>query len=158
MIRKSGGKIKRLFLCFRVRPNSTNFDRIKPTRVRCIVILLVFFAVCFSNTATAQKKTATVSGRVVDENEKPLANVSLVILGRRIGMVTSDSGTFRMQVPAEKAFARYSSFGHKLLLYTKDSSIYKIAMPFTRPLADTLRTKDSLHTFFDTKTYVEKNN
>jgi hypothetical protein len=75
-----------------------------------IPILLVFIAVCLSFTATAQKKTARVSGRVVDENENPLANVSLVILGRRTGTITSDSGTFRLQVPADKAFAIVFTF------------------------------------------------
>jgi hypothetical protein len=75
-----------------------------------IPILLVFIAVCLSFTATAQKKTARVSGRVVDENENPLANVSLVILGRRTGTITSDSGTFRLLVPADKAFAIVFTF------------------------------------------------
>lgn len=55
-----------------------------------------------------------MSGRVVDENEKPLPNVSVVILGRQTGNVTNDSGSFRMQVPAGRAFALVFSFtGYK---------------------------------------------
>ena len=76
----------------------------------------------------------------------------------------TDSSTFKVVIKeypnkesAEKAFAKYSSYGHKLLLYPKDSSVYKIAMPFTRPLSDTLRTKDSIGVFFNTKTYIEIN-
>ncbi len=53
----------------------------------------------------AQKKSAHISGRVVDEDEKPLAKVSVTILGRQNGIATSDSGTFRIMVPAEKAIA-----------------------------------------------------
>ncbi|HRF20388.1 MAG TPA: TonB-dependent receptor, partial [Chitinophagaceae bacterium] len=53
----------------------------------------------------SQKKTAFVSGKVVDENENPLAKVSIVILGQSKGIVTNDSGYFRIKVAADKAFA-----------------------------------------------------
>ena len=59
---------------------------------------------------SAQKKTAFVSGRVLDENEKPLSRVSVIVLGRPSGIATSDSGTFRLKVPADKAFALVFSF------------------------------------------------
>lgn len=49
-------------------------------------------------------------GRVVGENEQPLGNVSVVILGRLKGVTTSDSGTFRLRVPADKAFAIVFSY------------------------------------------------
>nr|WP_240348047.1 TonB-dependent receptor [Longitalea arenae] len=75
---------------------------------------MLCFAVCFSGTLIAQKKSAWVSGRVVGENEQALANVSVVILGRLKGVSTSDSGTFRLQVPADKAFAIVFSYtGYK---------------------------------------------
>nr|WP_242696183.1 TonB-dependent receptor [Longitalea luteola] len=75
---------------------------------------MLCFAVCFSGKVIAQKKSAWVSGRVVGENEQPLANVSVVILGRLKGSTTSDSGTFRLQVPADKAFAIVFSYtGYK---------------------------------------------
>jgi len=53
----------------------------------------------------SQKKTAFVSGKVVDENERPLPNVSVTILGQSKGVATNDSGYFRLKVPADKAFA-----------------------------------------------------
>lgn len=65
---------------------------------------IIFLSLCASF-AQAQKKTATVSGIVLNENDLPLPKVSITILGRQSGIVTSDSGTFRMAVPAEKAFA-----------------------------------------------------
>jgi hypothetical protein len=65
-------------------------------------------------TAQAQKKPAYVTGKVVDENEQPIGRVSVTILGRRTGTSTSDSGTFRLQAPADKAFAIVFSYtGYK---------------------------------------------
>ena len=64
----------------------------------CILLL-------FTSTGYGQNKTANVNGIVVDENDKTIANASIVILGRSSGITTSDSGTFLMRVPAEKAFA-----------------------------------------------------
>src|SRR6187549_3674451 len=62
----------------------------------------------------AQKKPAYVSGKVLDENENPLSHVSVVILGQQKGIVTSDSGTFRLKVTADRAFALVFGFtGYK---------------------------------------------
>jgi hypothetical protein len=64
----------------------------------------------------AQKSGAIVSGKILDENEKPLSKVSIVLLGRESGQVSSDSGTFRIHVPADKAFALIFSYtGYKNL-------------------------------------------
>ena len=60
--------------------------------------------------ATAQKKPAFVSGRVVDENERPLANVSVIVLGKRSGVATNDSGYFKITVTADKALAIVFSY------------------------------------------------
>ena len=60
--------------------------------------------------ALGQKKSATISGKVLDENDHPLAGVSVTILGRQSGIVTTDSGNFRMRVEAEKAFALVFTF------------------------------------------------
>src|SRR6187455_755746 len=59
---------------------------------------------------SAQKKPAYVSGKVLDENEKPLSNVSVVILGQQKGIATTDSGTFRLKVTADRAFAIVFSY------------------------------------------------
>ena len=78
-----------------------------------LVFLLASCTVCFQ-TAFSQKKSAYVSGKVVNENENTLNNVSVVILGRQTGIISSDSGTFRIKVPADKAFALQFSFtGYK---------------------------------------------
>jgi hypothetical protein len=64
----------------------------------------------------AQKSGAIISGKILDENENPLPGVSIVLLGRETGLASSDSGTFRMRVPADKAFALVFSYtGYKSL-------------------------------------------
>ena len=67
------------------------------------LLLLILIATSFS--ATAQKKFAWVSGILIDENENPLPNVSVVILGKNNGVSTNDSGMFRIRVPVGNAFA-----------------------------------------------------
>ena len=59
---------------------------------------------------SAQQKTASISGKVVDENEQPLAKVSVIILGKQTGVTTSDSGLFNIKVPSGKAVALVFSF------------------------------------------------
>ena len=65
--------------------------------------LLILFTISIS--ASAQKRTAWVSGRLTGENENPLARVSVIILGKTTGSLTDDSGYFRIKVPADRAFA-----------------------------------------------------
>ena len=68
----------------------------------------------FSFFSFAQKKAATVSGKVIDENETALSNVSVIVLGQQKGIRTTDSGTFSIRVPADKAFALlFSHAGYK---------------------------------------------
>lgn len=77
-------------------------------------IFLLFLLLISVQAVLAQKKTAFVSGKIVDENENPMGRVSVSILGRTGGMLTTDSGTFRIKVPADKAFALVVSFlGYK---------------------------------------------
>lgn len=75
---------------------------------------LFFLAFIIFNTLTAQKKTAIITGKVVNENEDALANVTVMILGNTTGVITNDSGLFTIKVPAEKAFALVFTFvGYK---------------------------------------------
>src|SRR5687768_14145944 len=93
----------------------------------CILVLV-------SCIAFPQKKSAFVSGKVLDENENPLPNVSVTILGRQSGISTSDSGTFRLKVTADRAFAIVFSYtGYKteqrnFLLSENEEEIINIRM------------------------------
>src|ERR1043165_8161858 len=76
-----------------------------------LVCSLLSIACCLlSIVSFAQKKPAYVSGKVLDENENPLSNVSVTILGQQKGITTSDSGTFRLRVTADRAFAIVFSY------------------------------------------------
>ncbi len=82
----------------------------KRTRTFFLLFLLLVSALM----SVAQKKSATVTGRVVDENENPLTGVSVSILGKTTGVLTNDSGAFSLKVPADRAFALVFSFtGYK---------------------------------------------
>ena len=74
--------------------------------MKAIKIIFLFTAyLLLGFTAVAQKKSATVTGQILDENENPLARVSITILGRTTGVTTNDSGKFTINVPVDKAFA-----------------------------------------------------
>lgn len=71
---------------------------------------LIFFIIFFSSSIFAQKKPAFINGKVIDENENPLPKVSVTILGKQTGTLTTDSGTFKIKVPSDKALALTFSF------------------------------------------------
>ncbi|MEO7043997.1 MAG: hypothetical protein ABI091_01730 [Ferruginibacter sp.] len=58
---------------------------------------------------------------------------------------------------AQKAYTRLTNYGHTIILSTLDSTHYRLAIPFTTPLSDTLRAKDSLAKFFQAKTIIDRN-
>ncbi len=77
----------------------------KTARSGFVLISLFFF-----QSILAQKKTAWISGRIMDENEHGLPKVSVIILGKASGEISSDSGTFRIKVPADKPIALQFSY------------------------------------------------
>ena len=107
-------------------------------RVLTSLVLALFFL-----TASAQKKIAFVSGQVIDENENPLAKVSVVILGKTTGIVTNDSGFFRIKVTAAKSIALiFSHTGYaetQKNFYLSDNEEERITIRLQRD-AKTLKT------------------
>ncbi|MCW3111747.1 MAG: TonB-dependent receptor, partial [Segetibacter sp.] len=75
--------------------------------------LLLFFIV-LTISAFSQNKRATISGKVVDENDKPLFHVNIGILGKETGTITNDSGKFSITVTPGRPMALVFSFtGYK---------------------------------------------
>ena len=95
-----------------------------------ILLLLIGFA------GFSQKKTAFVLVKVIDENENAMPGVSVVILGRQSGAITSDSGTCRLKVPADNAFALVFSFSgyreEQKNFYLSEHEEEKITVRLTR--------------------------
>ena len=75
--------------------------------MRTALTILLLLGTLFSY---SQKKQAWVSGKAIDENENPLSKVSIVILGKTSGLITNDSGQFKIKVPANKSFALVFSY------------------------------------------------
>ena len=75
-------------------------------RATSFLFILIFTFI----SSFAQKKAATVSGTVVDDNDRPMPKVSVIILGKQKGIVTNDSGQFTLVVPSEKRVAIVFSF------------------------------------------------
>jgi hypothetical protein len=72
-----------------------------------------------------------------------------------------DSNTFKVVIKeyasndlASKAFQKLTAYGHKLIILQKDSTHFQLAMPFTTPLNDTARARDSLKKFFKSNAYI----
>ena len=62
-------------------------------RPRLLLTGILFFSAAVLH---GQNKPAVVSGKIVDENERPLSKVSITILGKNGGTASNDSGIFRI--------------------------------------------------------------
>jgi hypothetical protein len=83
-------------------------DRMTPKKAARLIrkqfgLVLVF--VLLAQLSIAQKKSAQITGKLVNENDHALQGVSVMILGRSAGTTTNDSGWFSLSVPAEKSLA-----------------------------------------------------
>lgn len=72
-----------------------------------------------------------------------------------------DSNNFKIVIKeypsndlATKAFQKLTAYGHRLVIIKKDSTHYQLAMPFTTPISDTARARDSLKKFFKSNAYI----
>ena len=84
-------------------------------------IFLLVLTLLLSASSIAQK-LATLTGKVVDENNIPLAGVSVEILGKQKGTITNDSGFFRLSIVPNKvagiifSYTGFSSFQKNITL------------------------------------------
>lgn len=65
-------------------------------------LYLILILLLANATVNAQKKQAFINGTVLDENDTPLAGVSVKLLTANKGTLTNDSGYFSLKVPANK--------------------------------------------------------
>lgn len=104
---------------------------------------------------------------VVTESQPLQPNIDTVAVKKdsvtTMPIVTSDGYTFKIvfketidEEEANKTLGKYKQLGHKVIMFTTDSLIYKVAEPFTLPLSDTTHIKDSLNKYYyKGKAYVE---
>lgn len=135
------------------------------------VLLAVIFAglgiyhFFFNNQPSMQEEPTAIQTEIlpdttaiIDTTKKITIDSSQIIAQ---APVKTDSNNFRIVIKeytsleaATKAMDKLTSYGHKLEIITVDSARYRLAMPFTKDLSDTLRTKDSLKKFFGGNPYV----
>jgi hypothetical protein len=97
-------------------------------------------------TGTPEKTTApdTTQAPLPPSNVQPPVPAAGDSSGnfRVVFMVTTDKAAALKKMTTQK------SRGHKVLMYTTDSVTFKLATPFYLSLADTLRVKDSLGSYY----------
>ncbi|MEP6513896.1 MAG: carboxypeptidase-like regulatory domain-containing protein, partial [Parafilimonas sp.] len=71
---------------------------------------LLIVCCCGALQLYAQKKYATITGHVVNENDKPLAHTTVQILNQSGNTITNDSGYFQIRVAAGQPVALVFSF------------------------------------------------
>ena len=106
----------------------------------------------------ATKKIADSTAR----NETATSNNSDTSVKKTILPTIKDTNSFYIVVKeftvlaeAEKRTKKLNEYGSHFVISTKDSITYKMKLPFTKPLTDTLRVKDSINVYFGAKGYVE---
>jgi hypothetical protein len=70
--------------------------------IRWVTITLLVLCV---SAAFGQSKKSIVHGIVLNDNGQPVGDVTIQILGKQDGTITSDNGTFYIQVPSNRFFA-----------------------------------------------------
>ncbi len=72
--------------------------------------LLVFLLLHVKQLAFAQAKSALLTGKIIDQDDKPLAAVSITIVGRQQVYHSNDSGYFELTLPANRALGILFSY------------------------------------------------
>ena len=112
------------------------------------------------------RENKEVSAAPLIENKDTVAALKDSVSKRPVQVpppAPSDGYTFKVvfkvtenKEVALKAMNKMKNYGHKVIVYTKDSSEYKVAEAFKLPLTDTTRIKDSLNKYYYLgKAYIE---
>ncbi len=67
--------------------------------MRLLIVLILLPIISFS------QKTATVSGTILDDNDKPLPGISVYLIGKNTNATSDDSGRFSITVPSNRQIA-----------------------------------------------------
>lgn len=87
---------------------------------------------------SAKTQQQLVSGRVADEWDQPIANVTVQVRGFTHSVLTDESGSFRLEVPVGGHLLEFSHIGYKMSQYKLDGStfIYVVLTPNERSLEE----------------------
>ncbi len=85
------------------------FPLAKKTTLSLLTALLLFFA---APLFAFQQQDQTIKGKVTDENNAPLANVSVTVKGSRTSVMTDEGGNFEIKVTGAKAVLQFTSISY----------------------------------------------
>lgn len=74
------------------------------------VYFLLLFVLLMGNVTVALGQNRVLSGKVMDNLKEPLFGVSIQIAGTTMGTITSDDGTFQINVPTGKTITLHMSY------------------------------------------------
>jgi TonB-dependent starch-binding outer membrane protein SusC len=100
-----------------------------------ILLLLLLFSV---NKSIAQEVTRTISGKIIDENQKPIQGVTIVIDGEKGGNVTNKKGEFTFKAPNKEVKLILSFVGYvtKELVISKETLLINESLEPTQKKLD----------------------
>ncbi len=133
------------------RPNNKN-------KKGLLILLLVIGLGLIAVTAwyfLTQKNNNTPSPIIAEDTMQTDTVIKDTVAVVPLPVVPDDGYTFKVvfMVTADSAAAAsklksWITRGHKVIMYKQDSVNYRLAEPFTLPLTDTSRIKDSLNSFY----------
>ncbi len=80
-------------------------------KVKWLHVVWLFMSMIFAQNVVAQ--TRTVKGVVCDDNQEPMAGVTVVVPGTSVGTSTAVNGTFTIKVPAGAKVLDFTFIGYK---------------------------------------------
>lgn len=154
---------------FESEPRVNNSRRNLMLVIGVVVALFVGLGVYYWLTTTRTNEPATVTEipavPTQDTTKKDTTSQALIDTSHVVAapVTKTDSATFQIVLKnypssgtAERALTKLNAYGHKLVMSkSADSISWELAMPFTRPLADTARLRDSLQKFFGGSPYIK---
>lgn len=157
-----------LFNDYQQPPRSNSLPKIILSLLVLLILAAIVWAVwhfAFSKKNETETINTTESIVPLSDSSNLLKDSSLASRPQKdssLGKAVSDTFTFKVVVnqyytldAAQARLAKLKTFNRNVIMYTTDSSKYKIAEPFKLPLSDTTRVLDSLKRYY-TKVRLEK--
>ena len=158
-----------LFNDYQQPPRSNRLPKIILSLLVLLILAAIVWAVwhfAFSKKNEPESINTTESVVPVIDSSNHLKDSSLASRLQKdstsFGKAVSDTFTFKVVVnqyytpdAAKARLAKLKTFNRNVIMYTTDSSTYKIAEPFKLPLSDTTRVLDSLKRYYS-KVRLEK--
>lgn len=74
------------------------------------VFHILFIVFVFTSTTIFGQKTATITGKIIDEEHKPIVGASIAILGKNVGTISNETGFFSLKITSNKVISVVFSF------------------------------------------------